>query len=448
MNSSRMSIARYWVPAVAALICLGLGMGIMSVFGFFIDPLAEEFAVSRATITTAPVILILVPAFFGPFVGRIADKLPIRVVMMIGLCISTGSLYLISLAPSLLYAAIGFAVFVIGMSLCGPIVINALLVKIYQNDSGRALAIAAMGASFAGMTLPKWVASLLEGGTWRDALSALAIAIFMLLAVVIFFAIPRTATPLQKPSQKSIAKDTLNNISAPEQKNDNSDIETKTTPNSSADSSADKPFLRNKAFWLVGIGVAMTFNAALVLGICYPPHLIGLGFSLDQAASIIAMGGVGGIIGKICVASLADKFQQQIKYLVAVIVLIKLGAVIGLMSISSFYPLLIVALFLGAGGGAFIPMHPILNSCYFDRSIVGQINGAQMPLFLPFALLGAPMAGLAYDVSGHYYWVLLAVISVLFLALMLLLCLPKPPLASKETLSTEQATKRGEAVAG
>lgn len=444
MNSSRMSIARYWVPAGAALICLGLGMGIMSVFGFFIDPLAEEFAVSRATITTAPVILILVPAFFGPFVGRIADKLPIRVVMMIGLCISTGSLYLISLAPSLLYAAIGFAVFVIGMSLCGPIVINALLVKIYQNDSGRALAIAAMGASFAGMTLPKWVAFLLEDGTWRDALSALAIAIFMLLAVVIFFAIPRTATPLQKPSQKSIAKDALNNISAPEQTIDNSDLETKTT----SDSSADKPFLRTTAFWLVGIGVAMTFNAALVLGICYPPHLLGLGFSLDQAASIIAMGGVGGIIGKICVASLADKFQQQIKYLVAVIILIKLGAVIGLMSISSFYPLLIVALFLGAGGGAFIPMHPILNSCYFDRSIVGQVNGAQMPLFLPFALLGAPMAGLAYDVSGHYYWVLLAVISVLFLALMLLLFLPKPPLASKETSSTEQGTERGEAVAG
>ena len=171
----------------------------------------------------------------------------------------------------------------------------------------------------------------------------------------------------------------------------------------------------------------MTLNAALVLGVCYPPHLLGLGFSLDQAATVIAMGGVGGIIGKLCIAGVIDKFRQQIKYVVAVIVVIKIVALIGLMSITSYYALLLVGLFLGFGGGAFIPMHPILNSCYFDRSIVGQVNGAQMPLFLPFALIGAPMAGYAYDISGHYYWVLIAIASALFLALFLFLRLAKPP---------------------
>lgn len=436
MALSRISANGYWLPAIAALICLVLSMGIMSVFGFFIDPLAETFGVSRATITSAPVILILVPAFFGPIIGRIADGLPIRIVMMVGLCIATGSLYLISLAPSLLYAGLGFAMYVVGMSMCGPIVINALLVKIYQQDSGRALAIAAMGASLAGITLPKWVAYLLVDNTWRDALASLAGGIFLLLAVVIFFGIPHTTAPLKKrPANKSI--NDSGHIVNPIDDTDKVASDTLVSDSSVNDkvtSVADKSFLKNRSFWLIGIGVAMTLNAAMVLGVCYPPHLFSLGFSLDQAATILAMGGVGGIVGKLCVASVIDKFSQEIKYVASALILIKLFAIIGLMSISSFYPLLIVAFCLGFGGGAFIPMHPILNSCYFDRSVVGQINGAQMPLFLPFALIGLPMTGYAYDVSGHYYWVLLAVVIALFLALMLLLRLAKPPLDTSDQL--------------
>ena len=39
-------------------------------------------------------------------------------------------------------------------------------------------------------------------------------------------------------------------------------------------------------------------------------------------------------------------------------------------------------------------MHPYLNSRYFDATIISQINGAQMPLFLPFGLVGGAACGL------------------------------------------------------
>lgn len=412
----------------------------MSVFGFFIAPLAETFSVSHGTITNAPIFLIIVPAFFGPIIGRIADRLPIRIVMMVGLCIATGSLYLISLAPTLLYAAFGFAMYVVGMSMCGPIVINSLLIKIYQQDSGRALAIAAMGASLAGITLPKWVAYLLIDNTWRDALASLAGGLFLLLAVVIFFGIPRSSAPLKKRSLNDTADD-VSHLGIPVE--DTAVEDTAKVVSDSLTTVADKSFLKNRSFWLIGIAVAMTLNAALVLGVCYPPHLFSLGFSMDQAATILAMGGVGGIVGKLCVASVIDKFSQEIKYVASALILIKLLAIIGLMSITSFYPLLIVAFCLGFGGGAFIPMHPILNSCYFDSSIVGKINGAQMPLFLPFALIGLRMLGYSYDLSGHYYWVLLGIVTALFLALILFMCLAKPPRDS-----IDQMDKIAEPVAG
>jgi cyanate permease len=82
-------------------------------------------------------------------------------------------------------------------------------------------------------------------------------------------------------------------------------------------------------------------------------------------------------------------------------------------------------LFLGFGGGAFIPMHPYLNSRYFDAAVIGQVNGAQMPLFLPFGLVGAPLAGYAFDSMGHYNAVLLALALALVIAAGLALLLPR-----------------------
>jgi hypothetical protein len=80
--------------------------------------------------------------------------------------------------------------------------------------------------------------------------------------------------------------------------------------------------------------------------------------------------------------------------------------------------------FLGFGGGAFIPMHPYLNSQYFDSTIISQVNGAQMPLFLPFGLVGAPLAGYVYDQTGSYDLVLIVLAATLGIAALLVLRLP------------------------
>ena len=71
-------------------------------------------------------------------------------------------------------------------------------------------------------------------------------------------------------------------------------------------------------------------------------------------------------------------------------------------------------------------MHPWLNSRYFDNSIIGQVNGAQMPLMLPLGLAGPPLAGLAFDRTGSYDLALAAMFVLLVLAGLVLASLPKP----------------------
>ena len=79
---------------------------------------------------------------------------------------------------------------------------------------------------------------------------------------------------------------------------------------------------------------------------------------------------------------------------------------------------------IGFGAGGFIPMHPYLNSRYFDAANIGQVNGAQMPLFLPFGLVGAPLAGYAYDQLGNYQLVFQCLGVALLVSAALALALP------------------------
>jgi len=69
-------------------------------------------------------------------------------------------------------------------------------------------------------------------------------------------------------------------------------------------------------------------------------------------------------------------------------------------------------------------MHPYLNSRYFEPAIISQVNGAQMPLFLPFGLVGAPLAGYSFDLTGNYDSVLIALAATLALAALLAVRLP------------------------
>ena len=48
-----------------------------------------------------------------------------------------------------------------------------------------------------------------------------------------------------------------------------------------------------------------------------------------------------------------------------------------------------------------------------------------MPLFLPFGLVGAPLAGYAFDQTGNYDAVLIVLAATLCLAALLALGLPK-----------------------
>ena len=381
---------RHWLPALCGMACLGCGVGLIGIYGFFVEPLAQTFGVGVAAINTGPVALLLVPAFVAPLVGRLVDRVSIRRLMLAGVTCAMLSLCVSSIAPSLWVAALGFLGFAVGLTLYGPVVVNGLLVKTYPGREARALAVAAMGISVASMLLPPLVGVLLAWLQWRLALALLALGLMVCLWLLVLAGIPAHTGAAQGNTQGAL----------------------------------ETGLYRRPAFWLIGLCVALGLNVSLVLGICYPPHFVNQGYSVAEAGWLMSAAGLAGMTGKGIVAWLGDAGRHYARWIAAGLLLLQVAGIYLLLAADGVSQLLPAMCLIGFGAGGFIPMHPYLNSRYFDAANIGQVNGAQMPLFLPFGLVGAPLAGYAYDQLGNYQLVFQCLGVALLLSAALALALP------------------------
>ena len=373
--------------------CLGLGAGLVGIYGFFVEHLSAEFGVGVATLNIAPVALLLVPGFVAPFVGRLVDRVPIRRMLLTGATFAMLSLFMVSKAPTLGLAGLGFLCFALGLTLYGPVAVNAMLVKLYAGQEARALAIAAIGISVATAILPPVVGAMLGSLDWRTTLGSLSAGLVLLLWVVILLGIPAQAGASAAAAERS---------------------------------RAGREVYGERKFWLIGLGIAIGFNVAMVLAICYPPHFMAEGFSAAEAGWFLSFAGICGLVGKTVMAGAGEAFKHHAKWLVAGLLLMQGVGLLVLLNVESSTGVLVGLAFAGSSGGAFLPMHAYINSRYYPPEMIGQVTGAQMPLFLPFGLVGPPLAGYVFDQTGSYQWVLSALVVALVIGAAVLLLLPKP----------------------
>ncbi|MAT92651.1 MAG: hypothetical protein CME59_08620 [Halioglobus sp.] len=372
------------------MVFLGLGVGVISIYGFFVEPLAREFGVGVAVINLGPVALLLIPGIVSPFIGKLVDRLPIRAIILFGVTLAMAALLLTSRAPTLPLVGAGFTLFVFGAIFYGPVVVNGLMVKLYPGREARALAIAAIGISFAAAVLPPATGVLLANFHWRAALAILAGVLLLILWCVALLGVPGGVVGAVAAS----------------------------------DEQGGMGIYREPAFWLIGGCMALGLNTAVVMAVCYPPHFVAEGYSLADAGWFLALSGMAGLFGKLSVAWIGDRVRAHARWL-AVGILVALLVGYGLLLQTEGRAQVLAAMvLLGYSGGAFLPMHPFLNSRYFDASIIGQVTGAQMPLFLPLGIVGAPLAGFVFDRTGSYDLVLVGICGILAVAACLALCLP------------------------
>ena len=221
---------KHWLPALVSGICQVFGIGLLGVYGFFIAPLSREFGVGVATINVGPVFMLLAPALVGPVLGHFVDSHSIRRIMLIGVVLASLSLVGISMSSSLLLAGVGFFAYALGQTFYGPLVLNSLLIKTYQENIATALAVAAMGVSVGAVLMPYMAAWLIDNYSWRETLQVLATGVGIVLLLSIRLGLPRFPNEPGKG-------DALSQL-AP----------------------LNRDYLRTPAFWIIGVAIAMIFN--------------------------------------------------------------------------------------------------------------------------------------------------------------------------------------------
>lgn len=222
-----------WAIVVGAGIVLFATAGSRFSFGVFLDPITNEFAWSRASISGALAIAGLVTGVFRPIAGILADKYQPKNIAILGLLLGGISLLGLSKVQFLWQFYVLFIVMGLGFTFASPATLTKLISERFKNKRSLALSLAGSGSAIGETALVPLSAFIVILEGWRMAYAVLGL-------IIIFIVIPISALLL-------IRKTNLKNS------NDSEFIQGDGKENSSIGTSF-KEALRTPIFWALTLG--------------------------------------------------------------------------------------------------------------------------------------------------------------------------------------------------
>lgn len=270
-----------WVIVSASALMLALSMGmIVNGTSVFFTPLFEEFGWQRGAVSLINTSGLVGLAIGGIFMGRIADKAPIRWVILfgatvIGLCMLGASQADVLWQFYLLFFVAGFLG---AAALFAPLIAN--VGHWFKTGAGLALGIASAGQALGQGGMPYVLALLIGALGWRDALMSVGVTMLILLISL--------AMLIKQPPKTAPQSDAV--------KTDNLLV-------GGGDSVLIAPNI--VSVWLGAAAILCCITMAVPL-----MHLVPLmqdrGFPLEDAGSVLLVMLVVAIVGRIAFGKLAD----------------------------------------------------------------------------------------------------------------------------------------------
>ncbi|HLZ73170.1 MAG TPA: MFS transporter [Dehalococcoidia bacterium] len=361
-------------------------------FTVFLDPMRESFHWSRATMTGAFSLALLLSGLVGVPVGRWLDRHGPRLLMTLGSCAAAllvlawaavGNL----LAFYLVWAAIGV---VMAAVLYEPAFV--IVATWFRRRRGRALTLLTFMAGFASVIYIPLAGLLVVRQGWRGALVTLAIALAA-------GTIPLHALVLRRrPQDLGLLPDGA----APSEGAGDAD-------GSLERSLPVRTALHGAAFWwLMGAFFLNTLGVS-ALFVHLVPYLTDHGYGKEFAANVTGLVGVMALPGRLVLTPLGDRLPRA--WVACAIFLLQAFALLLLLLVQSGAGVIGFVVLFGAGFGAVTPARAALVAEFYGPDSYGSISGV-LAFFLTGARAIAPVgAGILYDTTGSYtalLWLLTA----------------------------------------
>jgi MFS transporter, OFA family, oxalate/formate antiporter len=409
----------YWLVGLA-FIAQFVAVGVQNyVIGAFLTPMTQELGWTRAEYTISRTLAQVVLAVAGLFIGIHVDRHGGRGLMLAGTALLSAALVAHGWIDALWqWIALNGLILTLGAALVGNLVVNVTLAKWFVAQRGRAVAIAAMGVSFAGVLLTPLSTLLVDSFGWRAAWQMLGGATALLM-------LPVSAAMRRAPEDHGLHPDGLSHAEVAAGHGERAALDL-------ARSLTRAQALRSPSFYLLVLAFGLFFVNIGVVLLQTIPFLTDSGFSRTEAALMITVTSVPSLLSKPAWGYFIDRLNARpLAALGAGITGVSLLIIVLAARAGSQHGVWAGYFLLGIGWGGMIPLQEVIWAGFFGRAHLGAVRSAALPFSLFLSAAGPILTSYYYDVMGNYDGALLtvAVLSVASAAMLGFVPEPSAPAA-------------------
>lgn len=378
-----------WIVVAVTFLTLLVAAGIRSAPSILINPLEDEFAWTRSSISFGISIGLLLYGLTSPAAGALMDRLGPRRMMLAGVVIVAVS----TSASAAMNAIWQFTMFWGVLSGVGTGITALVIGATVANRwfyARRGLVLGLMGAAASAgqlLFIPLMMWLVVQFG-WRTSVLILAVLAALML-------IPILLLMRDDPADLGLKPYGLDHTPAPP------------APRLQGTHRVMHRALRHKEFWLLGGSFFICGATSTgIIGTHLIPHSIDLGIPEVTAAGVLAIMGAMNFVGTVGSGWLTDRYDPR--KLLATYYILRGVSLFMLPLMTDFAGLALFAIIFGLDYIATVPPTVALTADIFGRRNVGTVFG-----WIFFAhQLGAAMAawasGLSRDLLGDYHLAFLA----------------------------------------
>ncbi|MBI2910854.1 MAG: MFS transporter [Chloroflexi bacterium] len=381
---------RAWLAVVACLLCTFVadGIGYYS-FGVFFTPLLIEFDLNRATTAGIFSFYGVCGALGNVVVGRAMDRWGPRPVMLWGAVVMGLSFSALFLVQSVWHVYVLYGVAAFGRAGIAFVPVGGVVSRLFRERRGLALGISMTGVSLGGMVMVPLLGFLVEGQGWRLTYAMMGLLVWLVVL---------PAVGLLIPAQREM------------------DRLARAAGSGRARAGEGQPAvwslraaLGGQAFWMLAAAFLFASMTSTSIVAHLIPYFTDRGISPQDAAVIVGSLAGMGIVAKLVSGYLSDRITAR--WVLVGCLALEMAGIVILMQVSSLSHAWAFVPVFALGQGAAHAIQPLLVTNAFGVGSFGSIYGVLTIANTVGGVVGNPLAGYIFDVSGSYLWAF-----VLFLA--------------------------------
>ncbi|MGE3960156.1 MAG: MFS transporter [Dehalococcoidia bacterium] len=391
------------VVGASAFTVLLIGASFFYGFGTIFNEVIDEFGWSVAATSLAFSLRSEVGGLAAPFIGTLIDRLGARKVILGGIVISAGGVFIMSLIQELWHFYLAMIVIAFGTSAAGGQVGLAAIASWFETRRAAAMSVMTLGGGLGGL-LVVVIAWLVELFGWRDALRLLTV-VMLTAGVLAGLQIRTRPDDHHQPMDGRRYYDDLGGEVRPAAK---WGIPWRLAARTRA------------AFFMSLAMIALAFGTTTVVVLQIPYMESQIGVSKAVAGATVTALTVISIVGRLGFGFLADRYSKRMMLAVSTAMVV-VGLIV--LAVANSLPIALLGIVLFAPGfGGSIPVRPALIADYFGTKYFGTINGLGALVMTTGGALGPWLSGVLVDRTGEYTaaWWLCAAVTALAIPLFLL----------------------------